>query len=110
MEELTHPTPTETELLEEKHNHDQPIGSDADGIDVIAVAMNQALDLDTKELQKKYQNEVTSLIEWAKKKTNSSNQLVLRSEIRSLIDKVGTPSFGDKIKHLVRMAYLDNLE
>lgn len=75
--------------------------------EINTIAVHQMLEINDDEKKHLYENDVKTLIEWAKTKTQSSDPFELKWAIRDLQLKVSTPAFGDAIKHLSRFAYLD---
>lgn len=55
-----------------------------------------------------YDNEIDTLVRWAKTKVDDpGDYTALKWAVRDLRMRLGTPAFGDSIKHLARFAYLD---
>lgn len=69
------------------------------------IAIKQVLEVDRDDQQ--YDDDIKVLVKWAKQQTDSKDPQDLKWAIRDLRMRLGTPSFGDSIKHLTRFAYLD---
>ena len=96
-------TPTDTQTLEER---DAQTLEGGDGTQINNIAVHQVLELQDSE-KSKYDKEVQTLIEWAKEKTGSDDYTDLKWAIRDLQLKLGTPTYGDRIKNLAKFAYLE---
>lgn len=101
--------PDKADVIEKSVEESKPAltvdGAMPDQINTIAV--HQLLEITDDEKKSLYENDVKTLLEWAKTKTQSTDPFELKWAIRDLQLKVSTPSFGDAIKHLARFAYLD---
>jgi len=97
-------TPTDVEVLEAKETATIEGG---DGNQINTIAVHQVLEIDGDSDKATYQEDVKTLIEWAKEKTGSDDYAELKWAIRDLQLKIGTPAFGDRIKNLARFAYLE---
>jgi len=74
-------------------------------VEITAIA--EYMDIDRKEATK-YAEEVQSLIEWAKRQTADHSIENLKSMIRGLELRIGTPPISEKrISYMARYAYLD---
>lgn len=91
---------TDVEKLEER-DVGKLEGDNAGEINQIAV--QQVLEIEGGD----YENEIETLIEWAKQKTGSEDYMDLKWAVRDLRLKLGTPTFGDPIKNMARFARLD---
>lgn len=91
---------TDTEMLEEKEN---AMVEDGNGTRIESIAVAQTLEIEGSD----YENEINTLIEWAKQKTGSEDYMDLKWAVRDLRLKLGTPTFGDPVKNMARYAQLD---
>ncbi len=98
--EIIKPSKTDVEKLEEKENATL---EDGDGTKIESIAIAQTLDIEGSD----YENEIETLIEWAKQKTGSEDYMELKWAVRDLRLKLGTPAFGDPVKNMARFAQLD---
>lgn len=102
-------TPTEIERLQAKEKAELPQqtieGAEPDAIRSIAI--KQVLEIEGNKPE--YEKEVKILVNWAKGQVDGddSDYFKLRWAVRDLKMRLGTPPFGDPIKHLARYAYLD---
>lgn len=95
------PQTTEKPLESEK-NISSPVLPE---LEVNAIA--EYLDIDHKEATK-YAENIETLLEWAKRQTDDHSLSNLKSMIRSLELKLGTPPISEKrIHYIARYAYLD---
>ena len=94
---------TELEELTREHKEPGKIEGDTEGqIDQIAVKQVLELERDDNE----YEGEIQTLIDWAKA-NGAEDYTDIKWAIRDLRMRLGTPAFGDHIKHVARFAYLD---
>lgn len=104
---ITKPTPTDVEVLQAKNDESLPQqvveGGNEGEIDYIAVKQVLEIDRDSTE----YDKDISTLVEWAKLQTGNSDPMEMKWAIRDLRMRLGTPTYGDAIKHLARFAYLD---
>lgn len=91
---------TEVEQLEQRDV--SPVEGANDG-EINQIAVRQVLEIEKGE----YQDELETILEWAKSQTKSDEYTDLKWAIRDLSMRLGTPTHGDRIKHLARFAYLD---
>lgn len=98
---------TDLEKIQEKNDESLP-QKVVDGVEpglINDIAVKQVLEIDRND--KTYDDDVKTLVKWAKQQTGGDDPKELKWAIRDLRMRVGTPSFGDSIKHLTRFAYLD---
>lgn len=100
-------TKTDLEKLQDKIDESLPQqvldGAEPGMIDNIAVKQVLEIDRDSKE----YDSDIKTLVDWAKSQVDDHDPIKLKWAIRDLRMRIGTPAFGDSIKHLSRFAYLD---
>lgn len=95
-------TPTPEQPLTSENNISSPALPE---IEVNAIA--EYMDIDHKEATK-YADSIDTLLNWAKRQTNDHSPASLKSMIRSLELKLGTPPISEKrIHYMARYAYLD---
>lgn len=103
-------TPTDVEQIEAKNEESLPQqvldGATPEMINTIAVKQTLEIDRDNTD----YDEDVETLVRWAKEQTDSDDPQEIKWAIRDLRMRLGTPSYGDSIKHLSRFAYLDSEE
>ena len=103
----TEPDKTDLERLQDEVDESIPQqtveSSEPGELDVVAA--RQALDLRNDD--RTYDDELKTLVKWAKTKVDSDDPTHLKWAIRDLGMRIGTPAFGDAIKNLARFAYLD---
>lgn len=103
---ITPPTPTDVEVIEAKNDESLPQQIlEGDSTDMTKAAIRQALEIDRDDAT--YDKELESLADWAQEQTGSNDPLEIKWAIRDLRMRIGTPTYGDAIKHLARFAYLD---
>lgn len=107
IEGQTPPTPTELNTLIENAKFSQPTLESSEPSKIATIATKQALELEGES--SKYDNDVDIIRDWAKAKVGDDPQDI-KWAIRDLIMRLGTPTFGDHIKHVARFAYLDTQE
>lgn len=104
---MTPPDKTDMEKIQEANDKALPQqvveGAEPGVIDNIAVKQVLELERDNTD----YDEDIKTLVKWAKQQTDSDDPQELKWAIRDLRMRLGTPSFGDSIKHLTRFAYLD---
>jgi hypothetical protein len=100
------PTPTDTEVLEESQKIDPGILEGTNDGEINTLAAYQVLDIERDD-RSRYSKEISTLVEWAKQTTGSSEHQELQWAIRDLKMKLSTPLHEDRIKYLARFAYLD---
>jgi len=103
----TEPSLTDMEKIErenEKSLPQQVLDGDNEG-EINHIAVKQVLDIQSSDGS--YDEDIGILVEWAKGQVDDSDPVNLKWAIRDLRMRIGTPSFGDSIKHLSRFAYLD---
>ena len=103
-------TPTETESLAafEKAELPQSVMDSSDPDLITMTAVKQALEIESEK--DTYSKEVNTLIEWAKSKLGEDaikNPMEFKWVVRDLRMRLGTPAYGDPIKHIARFAYLE---
>ena len=107
---IVSPTPTDVEEIEAKNEESLPQqvldGATPDMINSIAVKQVLEIDRDNTD----YDEDVETLVKWAKEQVDGDDPMELKWAIRDLRMRLGTPAFGDAIKHLSRFAYLDSEE
>lgn len=100
-------TKTDLETIQERNDESIPQqvidGAEPGMIDSIAVKQVLEIDRDSKD----YDDDIKILVDWAKTKVDGDDPIQLKWAIRDLRMRLGTPAFGDSIKHLSRFAYLD---
>lgn len=100
-------TPTDVEVLERRNEESLPQqildGSNEGEIEYLSV--KQVLDIERDSTD--YDDDINTLVKWAKAQTDSKDPIDLKWVIRDLRMRLGTPTHGDSIKHLSRFAYLD---
>lgn len=104
---ITQPSKTDVEIIEERNNESIPqqvIDGGNEG-EINEIAVKQVLELDRDDTD--YDDEIETLIKWAKRQVDDDDPQSLKWAIRDLRMRLGTPSMGDAIKHLARFAYLD---
>jgi len=97
------PDGTEVEQLEREYNDPGTVTGDNDG-EIDHIATKQVLDLDRDD--NSYDDDISILVKWAKS-NGAKEPLDIKWAIRDLRMRLGTPTYGDSIKHLTRFAYLD---
>lgn len=98
---------TDLEKIQEKNDESLPqsvIESSEPG-EIAIIAVKQVLEIDRDSTD--YDSELSTLVDWAREQTGGDDPTELKWAIRDLRMRIGTPSFGDAIKHLSRFAYLD---
>lgn len=96
------PDLTDVEKLEREYS-EPPSSVEGDNAgEINSIAVRQVLDVDAGE----YDDEVNTLVKWAQSK-GKQDPLEIKWAIRDLRMRLGTPTFGDHIKHLSRFAYLE---
>lgn len=103
----TPPDKTDLEKIQAKNDESLPqqvMEGTEPGI-ISTIAVKQVLEIDRDSTD--YDNELSILVDWAREQTGSDDPTELKWAIRDLRMRIGTPSFGDSIKHLSRFAYLD---
>lgn len=74
-------------------------------------AIGQVLGLETLSQINKYSDNLRTLLSYAKSQTKNHSLESLKWTIRSLGEKLGTPSFAeDRIKYITRYAWFSNEE
>lgn len=104
---ITQPSKTDVEIIEERNNESIPqqvIDGGNEG-EINEIAVKQVLELDRDDTD--YDDEINTLIKWAKRQVDDDDPQSLKWAIRDLRMRLGTPNMGDAIKHLARFAYLD---
>jgi len=100
-------TKTDLEKVQESNDNSMPQqtveGVEPGMIDGIAVRQVLEIDRDSKD----YDDDIKILVDWAKTQVDGDDPVKLKWAIRDLRMRLGTPAFGDSIKHLSRFAYLD---
>lgn len=104
---ITQPTKTDLEVLQERNDASMPqqVIEDGDAGEISHIAVKQVLELDRDTSD--YDNEINTLVDWAREQTGGDDPIELKWAIRDLRMRLGTPTHGDAIKHLARFAYLD---
>lgn len=100
-------TPTDVEKIEAKNEESltkQVVEGGNEG-EIANIAVKQALDIERDNTD--YDDDLDILVKWAKSQTDGDDPTDLKWAIRDLRMRLGTPTFGDSIKHLSRFAYLD---
>lgn len=103
----TPPDKTDMEKIQEKNDDSLP-QSVVEGTEpgmISTIAVKQVLEIDRDSTD--YDSELSILVDWAREQTGGDDPTELKWAIRDLRMRIGTPSFGDAIKHLSRFAYLD---
>lgn len=98
--------PDGTEVEEIQKSYDADVGKlegDNDG-EINHIAVKQVLELERDD--PKYNEDIDRLVRWAKS-NGAKDYTEIKWAIRDLQMRLGTPTFGDHIKHLSRFAYLD---
>ena len=104
---MTPPDKTDVEQLQEKNDESMPqqtLESSEPGV-INGIAVRQVLELGPHDSE--HDGDVKILVEWAKEQVGEDDPMKLKWAVRDLRMRIGTPSFGDPIKHLSRFAYLD---
>lgn len=97
------PDPTEVEELERDYSSPNSVDGDNDG-EINQIAARQVLEIDRDNTD--YDDEIDILVRWAKA-NGAEDYQDIKWAIRDLRMRLGTPTFGDHIKHISRYAYLD---
>ncbi len=80
-------------------------------LEISEKAIGQVLGLETPEQRTKYQDNIRTLLEYAKNNSTDQTPEGLKWAIRSLELRLGTPPFAeDRVKYVTRYAYLLNEE
>lgn len=69
------------------------------------IAVKQVFEIDRDSVD--YDDDINILARWAREQTKSTDPLEIKWAIRDLRMRLGTPTFGESIKHVARFAYLD---
>lgn len=105
----TEPTKTELQELQDKINEDIPqqvLDSAEPGI-INQTAIKQALEIEKDK--NVYEREVNTLMNWVKTQLSEEeikDPVKIKWAIRDLRMRLGTPAYGDPIKHIARYASL----
>lgn len=89
--------------IRSENNVSFPVSSD-----LMRNAIHQVMGLERYQDQTRYQDDVDTLLEYAKLKTGSNSLNNIKWAIRSLQNKLGsTPIMENKVPYLARFAYLE---
>ena len=104
---VTPPDKTDLEKLQAKNEESLPqqILEGGNEGEINHIAVKQVLEVERDSTE--YDKEINTLVQWAKQQTDDHDPMSLKWAIRDLRMRLGTPNFGDAIKHLARFAYLD---
>jgi hypothetical protein len=104
---MTPPDKTDMEKIQEENERSLPqqILDGAEPGIIENIAVKQVLEIERNNTD--YDDDVKTLVKWAKEQTGSDDPQELKWAIRDLRMRLGTPNLGDAIKHLTRFAYLD---
>lgn len=104
---MTPPDKTDMEKIQEKNDESLPqkVLESSEPGEIANIAVRQVLEI--KNDSKDYDEDVNTLVKWAKTQVDSDDPTEIKWAIRDLRMRLGTPTFGDSIKHLSRFAYLD---
>lgn len=97
------PDSTDVEEIETEHNNSEGLEGDNAG-EISKIAVKQVLDIERDDSD--YDDDVSTLVKWAKMKAGD-DPMDMKWAIRDLQMRLGTPTYGDHIKHLTRFAYLE---
>lgn len=99
----------EVQEIVEESLEDEETGKVTDGNEgeIHQIAVKQVLDVGRDDAS--YDDEVKTLVKWAREKVGD-DPLDIKWAIRDLQMRLGTPTFGDSVKHIARFAYLDSEE
>lgn len=104
--EIVEPTKTDLEKIQERNEASLPqqVLEGGDPGEISQISVKQVLELNYD--QSEYDEEVAILARWAREQVGD-DPTQIKWAVRDLKLRVGTPTFGDPIKHLSRFAYLD---
>lgn len=104
---MTPPDKTDMEKIQEKNDESLPqkVLESSEPGEIANIAVRQVLEI--KNDSKDYDEDVNTLVKWAKTQVDSDDPTEIKWAIRDLRMRLGTPTLGDSIKHLSRFAYLD---
>lgn len=104
---MTPPDKTDLEKIQEANDKSMPqqVVDGANEGEIDHIAAKQVLDIGRDDTS--YDEDVNILVKWAKSQPDVETPQEIKWAIRDLRMRLGTPSFGDSIKHLSRFAYLD---
>ncbi len=103
----TPPDKTDVEKIQEANDRAMPqqvVDGGNEG-EINTIAVKQVLEIERDNMD--YDEDLKILVKWAKGQVDDDDPISLKWAIRDLRMRLGTPNFGDSIKHLTRFAYLD---